>query len=212
MALGIARGLAGSCDRSARADEDRPAAAHRPQLLDAADDGDWSWAAHLADQTGRAGAGRLRPLARAAGEQGPPALRGLCRIPAQRRATGRASARCRPAPRTRSDRASPVEERLAFFASRAPRTRQGRILYAEALLAVDRQRRSRDAAAARAGSRTISATTTEAQFLDRYGGDLRASDDAARLDRLLWDERTDQARRMLARVNGARTGRRRRRG
>ena len=60
--------------------------------------------------------------------------------------------------------------------------------------------RGRGAAAAEPGSRTISARTEEPLFLDRFGADLQPPDDAARLDRLLWDGRTDQARRMLPRV------------
>ena len=44
---------------------------------------------------------------------------------------------------------------------------------------------------------------TEGAFRDRFGGFLRPEDDSARLDRLLWDGKTDQARRLLPRVRGS---------
>jgi soluble lytic murein transglycosylase len=43
----------------------------------------------------------------------------------------------------------------------------------------------------------------EKTVLQRYQGIITAADDLARLDRLLWDGRLDQARRMLPRVDGA---------
>ncbi len=45
--------------------------------------------------------------------------------------------------------------------------------------------------------------THEQSFIDRYGALLRAQDDQARLDRLLWEGKTTPARRMLPRVNTA---------
>ena len=55
------------------------------------------------------------------------------------------------------DATVPFDERLAFFADRTPRTRQGRILYAEALIAADRRAEAVAVSARRPGSRTISA-------------------------------------------------------
>ena len=66
-----------------------------------------------------------------------------------------------------------VAERLAFFANRAPRSRQGRILYAEALLAVGREQEA--AALLRASwVEDDFSDDEEAQFLERYGSMLRA--------------------------------------
>ena len=92
-----------------------------------------------------------------------------------------------------------VEERLAFFANRSPRSRQGRVLYAEALLAADRKP---EAATLLRASWVADdfGDDDAAAFVARYGWALQPSDESARLDRLLWDRRTDQARRMLARV------------
>src|SRR5262249_38741314 len=43
----------------------------------------------------------------------------------------------------------------------------------------------------------------EKQFLGKFGAQLRADDHVARLDRLLWDNRQDAAKRMTSRVDGA---------
>lgn len=43
----------------------------------------------------------------------------------------------------------------------------------------------------------------EKLVLQRYGGDLRPADHIKRLDRLLWDERFDDAKRLLTRVSAA---------
>ena len=92
-----------------------------------------------------------------------------------------------------------LAERLAFFADRPPRTRQGRVRLAEAMLA-----RGQSEAAAQlvrtSWARDEFSIGEEAMLLARFGFMLRASDHAARLDRLLWDGQTAQARRMLARV------------
>jgi soluble lytic murein transglycosylase len=94
-----------------------------------------------------------------------------------------------------------IEERLAFFADRAPRTRQGRARYAQALLAAGRQA---EAVALLRKSWVVDdfSAGEEGFFLDRFGAFLEVRDDAARLDRLLWDRRIEQARRMLPRVAG----------
>ena len=89
--------------------------------------------------------------------------------------------------------------RLAFFADRAPRSRQGRQLLAEALLAADRRQEAASLLRQSWVQDDFDAAAASA-FLDRFGAHLRPADDSARLDRLLWDGRTDQARRMLGRV------------
>jgi soluble lytic murein transglycosylase len=170
------------------------------QLLAAADDDQWSWAIRLAEQTGIPALGgyvRWRQL-----------LESKDRLPFAAYAAFLPSGDWPSAAALQArgeDALGPevtVAERLDFFANRAPRSRQGRILYAEALLAVGREQEA--AALLRASwVEDDFSDDEEAQFLERYGSMLRGSDDAARVDRLLWDRRPDQARRMLARVTGA---------
>ena len=143
--------------RAGRADEDR---SRLDQMLEAADDGDWAWARHLAARLGRAaaasamcaGASCSRARTRRPSRPMPP----FC----ARARTGRASARCRRAPRMRWIESSRSRSGSPSSRRAQPRTRQGRLLYAQALLAAGR---SGEAAAlcARAGSRTISAPTEE---------------------------------------------------
>lgn len=169
------------------------------QLLDAADEGNWSWAARLANQSGVQVLGdyvRWRELLES--EDRPPFaayaafLRG-----GDWPSAGALQARAEDALGPEAT----VAERLAFFADRAPRSRQGRILFADALLASGREQEA--AALLRKSWVEDDFNDDESQFLERYGSMLRPADDAARLDRLLWDRRTDQARRMLSRVSGA---------
>lgn len=98
------------------------------------------------------------------------------------------------------DATIPYRTRLAFFADRAPRSRQGRQLLAEALIATDRQQEGGSLLRQSWVSDDFD-TTGERNFLDRFGTYLRPADHSARLDRLLWDGRTDQARRVLPRVS-----------
>ena len=99
----------------------------------------------------------------------------------------------------RLDEAVPHAERLAFFAGRAPQTRQGRTRLAEAHLAAG------DAAAAASIARRSwieddFPTGEERYFLTLFADYLRPEDDAARLDRLLWDGKVRGARAMLDRL------------
>ncbi|MFL5335059.1 MAG: lytic transglycosylase domain-containing protein [Geminicoccaceae bacterium] len=171
------------------------------QLLAAADDGQWSWAARLAEQTGvpvLGGYVRWRELLESRDRPPFAAYAAFLRGGGDWPSAGVLQARA-------EDSLGPevtVQERLEFFAGRAPRSRQGRILYADALLAAGREQ---DASALLRESWVEDdfSDDDEAQFLERYGSMLRGSDDTARLDRLLWDRRPDQVRRMLARVSGA---------
>jgi soluble lytic murein transglycosylase len=185
----VAIPLAGCADEDGAAIE---------RMLRATDAGDWHWAAHLAARTGlpelRAYV-RWRELLEA--QERPPFtayaafLRGAPDWPS----LGTVQARGEEA----MDAAVPFAERTAFFAGRAPRTRQGRILRAEALIAADRT----DEAAVLLREAWVGdefGREEEQLFLERFGGRLTARDHAARLDRLLWDGRVDQARRMLPRV------------
>lgn len=89
--------------------------------------------------------------------------------------------------------------RLAFFAERRPATRQGRVRLAEAELAMGDAARGR-ALARESWVEDNFGESEERYFLDQFGHLLDAADHAARLDRLLWDGRHGEARRMLARV------------
>jgi soluble lytic murein transglycosylase len=100
----------------------------------------------------------------------------------------------------RIDQTIGYRERLAFFADRRPATRQGRIRLAEAELALG------DAANGRALVRQSwigdnFGQSEESFFLEQFGHLLTREDHAARLDRLLWDGREGEARRMLRRVD-----------
>lgn len=153
------------------------------QLLAAADDDQWSWAIRLAEQTGIPALGgyvRWRQL-----------LESKDRLPFPAYAAFLPGGDWPSAAALQArgeDALGPevtVAERLDFFANRAPRSRQGRILYAEALLAVGREQEA--AALLRASwVEDDFSDDEEAQFLERYGSMLRGSDDAARVDRLLW--------------------------
>ena len=92
---------------------------------------------------------------------------------------------------------------LAWFATRSPATTDGTLRYIDAL--------------ARAGDRAKVAALVrstwhgagfgavqEQNFLARYGDYLTRADHWARLDRLLWDGRRDEAHRMLPRVDKSR--------
>ena len=171
------------------------------QILRAADAGDWSWARHLA-----AGLGvpQLRAYVRWR-----ELLETTDRPPFQAYQTFLAQGTDWPSLGTLQARAEDaldesvsVDQRLAFFATRQPRTRQGRLLYAQALLTAER----REEAVALARKSWVDddfGPDQEHAFLAQFGEAIRAADDAARLDRLLWDGRVDQARRAVARVGGA---------
>jgi soluble lytic murein transglycosylase len=99
------------------------------------------------------------------------------------------------------DEAVEHRDRLAFFADRKPRTRQGRVRLAQALLGAGR--RAEAAALLReAWVADDFPPDEERYFLGLYREHLRAQDHAARLDRLLWDGQTTAAQRMLAFVGG----------
>ncbi|MGD9509402.1 MAG: lytic transglycosylase domain-containing protein [Geminicoccaceae bacterium] len=180
---------------SSRADEDRP---RLERLLEAADDGDWAWAAKLARDTGVPALQtylRWRQLMEASDPPAFETFAAFLRAGTDWPNLGTLQVRAEEA----MSSGVPVEERLAFFARRSPRTRQGRILYADALLAAGRAGEAAPVLR-EAWVRDDFGPDEEGLFLDRFGAALTAEAHSARLDRLLWDRRTDQARRMLPRV------------
>lgn len=180
------------------ADDDRPLL---ERLLEATDQGEWAWAARLAEGSG---SGELRRYVRwrelAESKDPPPfdVYAGFLRAGTDWPSLGTVQSRAEEA----MDAGVPVAVRLAFFADRAPRTRQGRILYAEALVASDRPAEAANLVR-QAWVQDDFGDAEEVLFLDRFGGMLDPAAHAARLDRLLWDAKLDQARRMLPRVGPA---------
>ncbi|MCS6879668.1 MAG: lytic transglycosylase domain-containing protein [Geminicoccaceae bacterium] len=100
------------------------------------------------------------------------------------------------------DRAS-APEILAFFANREPRTAVGRLRLAEALFASGRIEEGRELLR-RLWVADDLAAADERRLLERFGAHLRREDHERRLSRLLWDGRTDAARRLLPFVDGRR--------
>ncbi|MCB1990485.1 MAG: lytic transglycosylase domain-containing protein [Geminicoccaceae bacterium] len=90
--------------------------------------------------------------------------------------------------------------RRAFFADQPPRTREGRIRLAEAELAIGSPERGGELVR-RAWVEDGFSASEEAFFLQQFGHLLTRNDHAARLRRLLWDKREDEARRMFRRVD-----------
>lgn len=108
--------------------------------------------------------------------------------------------------RRRAERAMPdglpADAVVAWFDAFAPLTAEGALHFGTALQANDPIRAR---IWARDTWRGIALTgSQETEFLARFGSLLSADDHWARLDALLWAERTDEARRMLARVSGDR--------
>ena len=171
------------------------------RLLDAADQGEWNWAGKLAADSGvpeLRGYVRWRELSES---KDPPPFGVYAAFLAAGTdwpGLGKVQTRAEEA----MDAAVPYADRLAFFAGREPRTRQGRILLAEALLASDR-RPDALALLREAWVEDDFGVAEEQLFVERFGADLDPAAHAARLDRLLWDGRTDQAQRMLPRVRPA---------
>ena len=153
------------CPGSSRADEDR---SRLDRMLEAADDGEWDWAARLAADSGVPALGsyvRWRQLLEA---KDPPPFAdyaAFLRASSDWPSLGTLQARAEDA----LDEFVPVEDRLAFFAGREPRTRQGRILYAQALLAAGRGGEATRIAARELGSKTISRRTRRPPFSTATG-------------------------------------------
>ena len=169
--------------------------------MESVDSGQWQWAARLAESAGEP---RLRDYVRwrelLESKDQPPfsAYAGFLRRERDWPSLGTILARAEEA----MDPAVPYADRLEFFAGREPRTRQGRILLAEALIASGRAAEA-EPVLRKAWRDDEFGAPDELRFIERFGALLRPEDHAARLDRLLWDERVEPARRMLPRVRPA---------
>lgn len=94
----------------------------------------------------------------------------------------------------------PPQDVLAWFRGREPLTLAGTMQLARALQSGGDKARA--AEVLRRGWAKLDATADEEkEFLGKFGKALKAEDHIARLDRLLWDNRQDAARRMMSRVD-----------
>lgn len=100
----------------------------------------------------------------------------------------------------RIDHTVSYADRLAFFADRRPTTRQGRIRLAEAALAMGDVEQGR-AFVRQSWVADNFGQSEEQFFLQQFGHLLGPVEHQARLDRLLWDGREGEVRRMLRRVD-----------
>lgn len=89
---------------------------------------------------------------------------------------------------------------LAWFALRGPQTADGAMRYVEALFRAGDKDKAVKLVRATWASGAFG-TAQEKTFLKRYHTYLGAEDHLKRLDRLLWDGRSDEAHRMLPRVD-----------
>jgi soluble lytic murein transglycosylase len=89
---------------------------------------------------------------------------------------------------------------LAWFALRGPMTVDGAMRYIEALLRTGDKDKALKLIHATWASGAFG-SAQEATFLKRYHSHLSAEEHVQRLDKLLWDGRLDEARRMLPRVD-----------
>jgi len=89
---------------------------------------------------------------------------------------------------------------LAWFALRGPQTVDGSMRYIEALLRSGDKARAVQLIHSTWASGAFGAAQ-EKTFLSRYRGYLTSEDHLARLDRLLWDGRSEEAKRMMPRVD-----------
>lgn len=97
---------------------------------------------------------------------------------------------------------TPAGDIIAWFEKRSPLTVDGKTALGAALL--DKGERERGVALLReAWVGGTFGVLQERQFLNRFRHHLRAEDDSARLDRLLWDQQLDAARRQILRVDAA---------
>ncbi len=90
----------------------------------------------------------------------------------------------------------PAGQVVAWFASNPPVSTEGHIRHINALIATG----ASDAAVSAARTAWVEddmSANQQTAFLAAFAGYLRADDHIARVDRLLWDEESDQARRML---------------
>jgi soluble lytic murein transglycosylase len=192
LAAVAAAGIGVACGGAARADSD--AEERLAQAVQAMGRGDWRWARKTIDQLGAKPLSlyaRWRELLEA--DDRPPfsAYADFMRQHPDWPSLGTMQQRAEE----QIDEDVPYEDRLAFFADREPRTRQGRVRYAQALLSVGRTGEA--AELLRQSWIGDDFPPTElAYFLGHYREYLRTQDHEARLDRLLWDGNLKDAQRM----------------
>jgi soluble lytic murein transglycosylase len=97
---------------------------------------------------------------------------------------------------------SSSKEVLAWFAGREPRTLAGAMQLARALQSSGDKAKATQVVR-RGWVDLDSGEYEEKTFLSTFGGQLKGEDHIARLDRLLWDNKQDAARRMMSRVDAA---------
>jgi soluble lytic murein transglycosylase len=96
--------------------------------------------------------------------------------------------------------ATPASTLVAWFARHPPTTTDARVAYGEALLALGRKEEAQDTLR-RAWIEGYFGRRQESAFLRRHGRMLTKADHMARLDDLLWRGNSQQAERMLSRVD-----------
>ena len=94
----------------------------------------------------------------------------------------------------------PIDQVLRWFENREPLTIAGTMQLARALFARNHDKQA-IALLRRGWVKLDVSSDDEPRFLERYKKHLRAQDNIARLDRLLWDEEETAARRMMRRVD-----------
>lgn len=98
--------------------------------------------------------------------------------------------------------AESTEAVLAWFVVHPPLTPNGKMAWARTLVSTGRQDKARTVIRESWISDNFGAVQ-EQQFLKLYGNQLRKEDHLARLDRLLWDHKSDLARKMIPKVDPA---------
>lgn len=101
------------------------------------------------------------------------------------------------------DGASPTRAILDWFEYNAPHTREGTIAWSRALFRAGNERKAIDMAR-RGWARFDMGRSDEQDYFAEFGEYLESEDHAARLDRLLWDNRRTAARRHSDRLGDGR--------
>lgn len=97
----------------------------------------------------------------------------------------------------------PARRAVSWYDRFEPITTQGKASFARALLALGEHERATEIAREAWVAGSFS-TASERAFLAEFGGLITAADHVARLDWLVWRGRTEEAQRMLARVDAGR--------
>lgn len=166
------------------------------QMLEAVEEEKWDWARHLVEDLGEPlllTYVRWRALRAGEGQGGFDGYRSFLDLHPDWPRMARVQRRAEEA----IDEHVPHADRLAFFADRAPLTRQGRVRLAEALKGSEGERARLEALVRRTWIENDFGKGEEDYFLDLFADHLRPEDHVARLDRLLWERRETDAKRMF---------------